>query len=125
MHKILMVDDEPDLDILVQQRFRREIQQGFYRFFFARHGRQALTILKIHPDVSIVVSDLNMPEMNGLELLLILKKDYPHLKVMMLSAYEDQENCSQAFKNGAYDFITKPIVFSELETKLKNLILNK
>lgn len=93
MHKILMVDDEPDLDILVQQRFRREIQQGFYRFFFVRHGRQALTILKMHPDVSIVVSDLNMPEMDGLDLLLILKKDYPHLKVMMLSAYEDQENC--------------------------------
>lgn len=125
MYKILMVDDEIDLDTLIQQRFRKEIREGIYQFFFARHGREALTIIEVHPDISIVLSDLNMPEMNGLELLLSLKKDYPHLRVVILSAYGDQENRSLAFKSGATDFMIKPIIFSELEAKLKNLTLEK
>ena len=122
MYKILMVDDEIDLDTLIQQRFRKEIREGIYQFFFARHGREALTIIKAHPDISVVLSDLNMPEMNGLDLLLTLKKDYPHLRVAILSAYGDQENRTLAFQNGATDFIIKPIIFSELATKLKNLV---
>jgi CheY-like chemotaxis protein len=122
MYKILMVDDEIDLDTLIQQRFRKEIREGIYQFFFARHGREALAIIKAHPDISVVLSDLNMPEMNGLDLLLTLKKDYPHLRVVILSAYGDQENRTLAFQNGATDFIIKPIIFSELATKLKNLV---
>ena len=122
MHKILMVDDEIDLDILIKQRFRKEIREGFYEFFFARNGREALKVIEEHADISIVLTDLNMPEMNGLELLMALKKKRPLLRVLILSAYGDLENRSQAFKGGAHDFIMKPIVFSELEVKLKQLV---
>ena len=117
-----MVDDEIDLDTLIQQRFRKEIREGIYQFFFARHGREALAIIEAHPDISVILSDLNMPEMNGLDLLLTLKKDSPQLRVVILSAYGDQENRTLAFQNGATDFIIKPIIFSELATKLKNLV---
>lgn len=122
MHKILMVDDEPDLDILIQQGFRKEIRDGIYSFIFARHGAAALELIEKNPDVKLVLTDLNMPEMNGLELLGHLKHQYSDVKVLILSAYGDQESRSIALSAGAVDFLTKPIVFSELQTKLKALL---
>ncbi len=119
-----MVDDEPDLDILIQQRFRKEIREQMYQFFFARHGREALDIIKEHPDMAVVLSDLNMPEMNGLELLKALKKEHPDLRILILSAYGDQENRSLAFDAGAHDFIIKPLILSDLSEKLKQLTNN-
>ena len=120
-YKILMVDDEPDLDILIQQRFRKEIREKVYQFYFARHGLQALNIVQDHPDISVVLSDLNMPEMDGFELLKSLKQTHPNLKIIILSAYGDQDNKSSAFKKGADDFIIKPLVLSDLSEKLKKL----
>lgn len=117
-----MVDDEPDLDILIQQRFRKEIKDGTYEFFFARNGALALDVIHRHPEIDLVLTDLNMPEMNGLELLLQLKKDSPGIKSLIISAYGDSESRSLAEKAGAEGFITKPIVFSELECKIKSLI---
>lgn len=122
MTKILMVDDEPDLDILIQQRFRNEIKSGLYEFLFARNGARALDVIHQNPDIGLVLTDLNMPEMNGLELLLQLKKDSPNIRILIISAYGDSESKSLAKKAGAEGFITKPIVFSELEEKIKTLI---
>jgi adenylate cyclase len=119
-----MVDDEADLDLLIKQRFRKEIREGIYEFFFARHGGEAVKILKEHPEIDLVLTDLNMPEMNGIELLCFLKEHYPSLKVVILSAYGDHENYSLAFKHGAIDFLIKPIIFSELDAKLKNLLFS-
>ena len=117
-YKILMVDDEPDLDILIQQRFRKEIREKVYQFYFARHGLQALNIVQDHPDISVVLSDLKM---DGFELLKSLKQTHPNLKIIILSAYGDQDNKSSAFKKGADDFIIKPLVLSDLSEKLKKL----
>jgi len=117
-----MVDDEPDLDILIQQGFRKEIRDGIYSFIFARHGAAALELIEKNPDVKLVLTDLNMPEMNGLELLRRLKHQYSDVKVLILSAYGDQESRSVALSAGAVDFLTKPIVFSELQTKLNALL---
>ncbi|OJX12238.1 MAG: hypothetical protein BGO77_03555 [Caedibacter sp. 37-49] len=122
MHKILMVDDEPDLDILIQQGFRKEIRDGLYNFIFARHGAEALELMEKNLDIKLVLTDLNMPEMNGLELLARLKRYYSDLKVIILSAYGDSESRSVALSAGAADFLTKPIVFSELQSKLKSLL---
>lgn len=122
MHKILMVDDEPDLDILIQQGFRKEIREGIYSFIFARHGAAALELMEQNPGIELVLTDLNMPEMNGLELLGRLKRQYSELKVLILSAYGDEESRSVALSSGAVDFLTKPIVFSELQAILKALL---
>ncbi|MGN6671406.1 MAG: response regulator [Candidatus Nucleicultricaceae bacterium] len=121
MIKILVVDDEEDLDILVMQRFRKQIQQKLYQFYFARDGEEALRVIDRNPDISIVASDLNMPQMNGLELLTHLKEHYPHIKSMIVSAYSDTENISLAMKEGACAFITKPINFDQFEQKIIKL----
>lgn len=121
MIKILVVDDEEDLDILVMQRFRKKVQQNIYQFHFARDGEEALRVIDSNPDISIVASDLNMPQMNGLELLTHLKKYYPHIRSMIVSAYSDTENISLAMKEGACAFITKPINFDQFEQKIIKL----
>lgn len=121
MIKILVVDDEEDLDILVMQRFRKKVQQNIYQFYFARDGEEALRVIDSNPDISIVASDLNMPQMNGLELLTHLKKYYPHIRSMIVSAYSDTENISLAMKEGACAFITKPINFDQFEQKIIKL----
>lgn len=121
MIKILVVDDEEDLDILVMQRFRKQVQQKLYQFYFARDGEEALRVIDCNPDISIVASDLNMPQMNGLELLTHLKEHYPHIKSMIVSAYSDTENISLAMKEGACAFITKPINFDQFEQKIIKL----
>ena len=113
--KILSVDDEVDLEELLRQFFRREIRKGKYEFFFAHNGLEALTMMVKHPDIEVVLSDINMPEMDGLTLLSkINEMRNPALKVIMVSAYGDMGNIRQAMNNGAFDFATKPIDLEDL-----------
>ena len=119
MYHILMVDDEPDLDLLIRQRFRHDIQKNVYRFTFARNGSEALEALEKYPDIQLVITDLNMPHMNGIELLIQLHKKHPHVENMVISAYSDDTNIQTARKAGAKEFIIKPVNFAEFEAKLK------
>ena len=114
MAKILVVDDEADLETLIKQKFRKQIREKEYTFFFAINGVDALEKLKGEPDVDIVLSDINMPEMDGLTLLLKLSELRPLLKSVIVSAYGDMENIRTAMNRGAFDFITKPINFEDL-----------
>jgi sigma-B regulation protein RsbU (phosphoserine phosphatase) len=117
--RILVVDDEPDLEILIRQRFRRQIREDAMRFEFAQNGVQALQKLDEHQDISVVLSDINMPEMDGLTLLeRIGEKNDPCLKSVIVSAYGDMENIRTAMNRGAFDFLTKPIDFDDLETTI-------
>src|SRR5690606_32813469 len=115
MTKILVVDDEEDLKVLIKQRFRQKIRQNDYEFIFAANGRPALEQLLEHPDVDMVLSDINMPEMDGLTLLTKLAEQNSLLKSVIVSAYGDMENIRTAMNRGAFDFITKPIDFKDLE----------
>ncbi len=118
--RVLVVDDEMDVIKLFRQRFRREIRSGSIAFKFAHDSRQALAILESNapPDVMLILSDINMPGMNGLGLLKRIKQQWPNLPVMMITAYGDAENRRRAAELGADDFITKPIDFMELKHKL-------
>lgn len=112
--KILVVDDETDLEVLIKQKFRKQIRQNEYEFVFAINGIDALEKLDIHPNTDLVLSDINMPEMDGLTLLTKLNELKPLLKSVMVSAYGDMENIRTAMNRGAFDFITKPINFEDL-----------
>jgi sigma-B regulation protein RsbU (phosphoserine phosphatase) len=115
-HKILVVDDEPDLEVLIRQKFRKQIREEEFHFEFAQNGVQALKKLEEHRDITVVLSDINMPEMDGLTLLQrINEKNNPVLKSVIISAYGDMENIRTAMNRGAFDFLTKPIDFSDLE----------
>ncbi|MDZ7607150.1 MAG: adenylate/guanylate cyclase domain-containing protein [Cyclobacteriaceae bacterium] len=114
MSKILVADDEADLEILIKQKFRQKIRDREYEFVFAVNGKDALEKLKEHPDVDMVLSDINMPEMDGLTLLSKLNESCPLVKSVMVSAYGDMENIRTAMNRGAFDFITKPINFDDL-----------
>ncbi len=114
MAKILVVDDEADLEVLIKQKFRKKIREKEYEFLFAENGRVALEKLIAAPDVDIVLSDINMPEMDGLSLLSELHKTSPLIKSVIVSAYGDMENIRTAMNRGAFDFITKPINFEDL-----------
>jgi sigma-B regulation protein RsbU (phosphoserine phosphatase) len=114
--RILVVDDEPDLEILIKQRFRKQIREDELSFEFAQNGVQALRKLDEHPDISVILSDINMPEMDGLTLLeKVGEKNNPCLKAVIISAYGDMDNIRTAMNRGAFDFLTKPIDFSDLE----------
>jgi len=118
--KIMVVDDEPDLQMLILQRFRKQIQQDIYEFCFAENGEEALSLLNEEDDISLVLSDLNMPKMDGLTFLSEAQKlDIPALKTVIVSAYGDMENIRTAMNRGAFDFITKPIDFSDLEITIE------
>ena len=122
--KILVVDDERDVQTLFEQRFRREIKSGEMMFAFAYSGEEALLYLKkLSHEAVLILSDINMPGMSGLELLRQIKKEYetPPPVVMMITAYGDDENYNQAMKLGANDFLTKPLDFNQLKEKLKLL----
>ncbi len=122
MEKILVVDDERDIQTLFEQRFRKEIKSGELEFVFAFSGEDALAYMENHESEAVLIlSDINMPGMSGLELLRHLKKKYekPPPIVMMITAYGDNENYSQAMQLGADDFLTKPVDFSSLKEKLK------
>lgn len=121
--KILSVDDETDLELLLTQYFRRKIRKGEYEFFFAHNGLEALQVLLKHPDISIILSDINMPEMDGLTLLTkINEMRNPSLKCIMVSAYGDMDNIRQAMNNGAFDFATKPIDLDDLQITIDKAI---
>ena len=124
MHiKILVVDDEVDLEPLIKQRFRRKIREGTYEFLFAHNGLEALSKLLDHPEIGIILSDINMPEMDGLTLLMKLKElKNPSLKTVIVSAYGDMENIRTAMNRGAFDFLTKPINFEDLEITINKTL---
>ena len=114
MAKILVVDDETDLEVLIKQKFRKQIRQNEYEFIFAINGKDALEKLLTETDTDIVLSDINMPEMDGLTLLSKISELNPLLKSVIVSAYGDMENIRTAMNRGAFDFITKPINFEDL-----------
>jgi two-component system chemotaxis response regulator CheY len=120
--KILVVDDEKDMQTLFEQRFRKEIRNHEKEFVFAFSGEEALTYLNQHVhEVVLILSDINMPGMNGLELLAHIKQKYaiPPPVVMMITAYGDADNYNEAIHLGADDFLTKPLDFTVLKEKLK------
>jgi two-component system, response regulator, stage 0 sporulation protein F len=120
---ILVVDDEPDVAELFRQRFRREIRQGSYVVHFAASGEQALEMLadEIQPTLIVILSDINMPGMDGLQLLGEIKQHRPDLPVMMVTAYGDDERRRRAHELGAFEFITKPVDFDRLKEQLRQL----
>ena len=121
--KILSVDDEMDLELLLTQYFRRKIRKGEYEFSFAHNGLEALTMLLKHKDFDIILSDINMPEMDGLTLLTkVNEMQNPALKCIMVSAYGDMGNIRQAMNNGAFDFATKPIDLDDLSVTIEKAI---
>ena len=121
--KILSVDDENDLELLLTQYFRRKIRKGEYDFHFAHNGLEALTMLLKEKDFDIILSDINMPEMDGLTLLTkINEMQNPALKCIMVSAYGDMGNIRQAMNNGAFDFATKPIDLDDLSLTIEKAI---
>ena len=124
--KILVVDDEKDVQFLFEQRFRKEIKSGEMEILFAFSGEEALAFMKKHEhEAVLILSDINMPGMSGLELLKHIKEKYekPPPIVMMITAYGDDENYDYAMKLGADDFLTKPLNFTALKEKLKTRIV--
>ena len=120
--KVLVVDDEPDLEDLVRQRFRRQIKEGSIAFGFARDGVEALGVLAEQGDFDMVVSDINMPRMDGLTLLAKLQEDATKFSTVIVSAYGDMANIRTAMNRGAFDFLTKPIDFTDFEATLHKTI---
>ncbi|MEB0249014.1 MULTISPECIES: adenylate/guanylate cyclase domain-containing protein [unclassified Mucilaginibacter] len=122
MAKILVVDDEADLEVLVKQKFRRKIRENEYEFIFAANGEEALVRIKEHPDLDIILSDINMPVMDGLTLLTHLPDANPMLKAVVVSAYGDMQNIRTAMNRGAYDFVMKPVDFEDLDLTMQRTI---
>ena len=119
--KILAVDDEPDFEMLIRQRFRRQIRAQEFAFRFARHGEEALAVLAEEPDIGLLLLDINMPGMDGLALLREIKARWPDLPVMMVTAYGDDERRRRASELGAFEFLTKPVDFDLLKAQLRQL----
>ena len=113
-YKILVVDDEPDLQPLILQRMRRSVRSGKYAFVFAHNGIEALQRLDEQPDIDMVLSDINMPQMDGLTLLDQIPKVNPNIRSVIISAYGDMKNIRTAMNRGAFDFVTKPLDFKDL-----------
>jgi adenylate cyclase len=120
--RILVVDDEPDVEALITQKFRREIRKKEMTFVFAHDGQEALDVLETDTDVLMVLSDINMPRMDGLTLLMHLEERHQDLKTVVVSAYGDMENIRTAMNRGAFDFVTKPIEFDDLEVTIKKTL---
>ncbi len=122
MAKILVVDDETDLEVLIKQKFRQKIRERKYEFVFAINGNHALQQLEQHADMDVILSDINMPEMDGLTLLTKLNEQNGLFKSVIVSAYGDMENIRTAMNRGAFDFITKPVNFEDLELTVEKTI---
>lgn len=123
--RILVVDDEPDLELLINQKFRKEIKQGVYNFVFAGNGVEALEKLIADKEIELVLTDINMPEMDGLTLLSKIKElNNPILHSVIVSAYGDIYNIRTAMNGGAFDFVVKPIDLSDLEITIKKSLNN-
>ena len=124
MAKILVVDDEADLEMLVKQKFRKKIRENTYEFIFARNGEEALLKIHEHPDLDIMLSDINMPVMDGLTLLSRLPEANSLLKAIMVSAYGDMQNIRTAMNRGAFDFVCKPVDFDDLDLTMEKTIIH-
>ncbi|MCS5491295.1 response regulator [Algoriphagus limi] len=122
--KILIVDDEKDVELLFRQKFRKEVKSGVLELAFAFSGEEALEVLDSEhpPKVVYVFSDINMPGMSGLELLNKVKSHFPEIQVSMISAYGDSQNYEKAMQSGAKEFFTKPIDFESLKVEVNKLI---
>ncbi len=121
--KILVVDDEIDLESLIRQKFRRQIREKTYDFLFAFNGLEALSKILEYPEIGLVLTDINMPEMDGLTLLTKLKElQNPALRTVIVSAYGDMENIRTAMNRGAFDFVTKPVNFEDLEVTINKTL---
>ncbi len=120
--KILVVDDEIDLQELIRRKFRREIRRGEFDFEFANDGVDALEKIKDDPDIELVISDINMPRMDGLTLLEHMEGFEEQLKTIIISAYGDMDNIRAAMNRGAFDFVTKPIDFQDLQITIKKTL---
>lgn len=122
MAKILVVDDEADLELLIKQKFRKKIRENAYQFLFAVNGRHALEQIEQHADIDLVLTDINMPEMDGLTLLNKLHEKNLLLKAVVVSAYGDMENIRTAMNRGSFDFVTKPVNFEDLELTIEKTL---
>ncbi|HTN88953.1 MAG TPA: response regulator, partial [Sorangium sp.] len=120
--KILIADDEPDVSALIKQCFRRQIREGIYNFVFAADGESALAELRNHPDTDVVLTDINMPRMDGLTLLPHISDVTPHARAVVVSAYGDMQNIRTAMNRGAFDFLVKPIDFKDLELTIEKTL---
>lgn len=121
--KLIVVDDEKDIQLLFEQKFRKEIKSGKVQIYYSFDGKSALEFLDSLENHSgyLILSDINMPEMTGIELLKEIKNRYPSLRVIMITAYGDENNYNLAKKFGAEDYFTKPLEFEILKNKLSNL----
>ena len=120
--KILVVDDETDLEPLMLQRMRRTIRDGRYEFLFAHNGVEALQQLELDPSIDMVLSDINMPQMDGLTLLAQIAARDPNLRSVIISAYGDMQNIRTAMNRGAFDFVTKPLDFEDLQITIERTL---
>jgi adenylate cyclase len=120
--RIMVVDDEPDLEVLIQQMFRHQLREGIVTFLYARDGVEALAVLQKNNDVDMVVTDINMPRMDGLSLLQRLQENEKQISTVIVSAYGDMANIRTAMNLGAFDFLTKPIDFLDLEATIAKTI---
>ena len=122
--KILAVDDEPDFELLITQRFRRQIRDQEFEFRFAHHGEEALATLSAEPDIDLMLLDINMPVMDGLTLLHELRERQLDVQAIIVSAYGDMTNLRTAMNRGAFDFVTKPVDLSDLEITVRKALAN-
>jgi DNA-binding NtrC family response regulator len=120
--KILGVDDEADFEALIRQRFRRQVRDSEFTFRFAHHGEEALAALVAEPDIQLMLLDINMPVMDGLTLLNELRERKSPVRTIMVSAYGDMTNLRTAMNRGAFDFVTKPVDFSDLEVTIQKTL---
>jgi adenylate cyclase len=122
--KILAVDDEPDFELLIKQRFRRQIREAEFDFRFAQHGEEALKALSAEPDIDLMLLDINMPVMDGLTLLNELRERQLDVQAIIVSAYGDMTNLRTAMNRGAFDFVTKPVDLRDLEITVRKALAN-
>jgi adenylate cyclase len=120
--KILAVDDEPDFELLLTQRFRRQVREQEFAFRFARHGEEALSMLAAEPDIDLILLDINMPVMDGLTLLARLREQQSPVRAIIVSAYGDMPNLRTAMNRGAFDFVTKPVDLNDLEITIRKTL---
>src|ERR1700755_577973 len=122
--KILAVNDEADFELLIRQRFRRQIREREFEFRFAHHGEEALAALSAEPDIELMLLDINMPVMDGLTLLSELRERQVDVQAIIVSAYGDMTNLRTAMNRGAFDFVTKPVDLSDLEITVRKALAN-
>jgi len=116
--QVLVVDDEPDVQVMFEQRMRREVRAGTYELFFAQSGHEALELLHENPGIRLILTDLNMPSMDGMELLGALGESWPDVQSIVVSAYGDDQRMDEARQRGAKGFVVKPVNFPELKEML-------